>query len=88
MVLQTDSAALGAKERELIGLAVAAQIPCEYCIYYHTKAAMHFGATDAEIREAIAQAAQVRKWSTMLNGSMYDQSAFRKEVDDMFDATN
>lgn len=84
MVLQGEDAALAAKERELIGLGVAAQIPCEYCIYFHTKAAKHYGATDAEIREAIAQAAQVRKWSTMLNGSMYDQSAFRQEVDAMF----
>lgn len=84
MVLQGEDAALGAKERELIGLAVAAQVPCEYCIYFHTKAAKQNGATDAEIREAIAQAAQVRKWSTILNGSMYDQSAFREEVDAMF----
>lgn len=84
MALEGEDAALDAKARELIGLGVAAQIPCEYCIYYHTKAAKHYGATDAEIREAIAQAAQVRKWSTMLNGSMYDQSAFRSEVDAMF----
>jgi AhpD family alkylhydroperoxidase len=84
MILQGKDAALAAKERELIGLGVAAQIPCEYCIYFHTRAAKHFGASDAEIREAIAQAAQVRKWSTMLNGSMYDPQAFREEVDAMF----
>jgi AhpD family alkylhydroperoxidase len=84
MVLQGEDAALAAKERELIGLGVSAQIPCGYCVYFHTKAAKHHGATDAEIREAIAQAAQVRKWSTMLNGSMYDQSAFQEEVDAMF----
>jgi AhpD family alkylhydroperoxidase len=84
MILQGSDAALAAKERELIGLGVAAQIPCEYCVYFHTKAARHFGASDAEIREAIAQAAQVRKWSTMLNGSMYDAQAFRAEVDAMF----
>ena len=64
---------------------VAAQVPCEYCVYFHTKAAKKFGATDAEIREAIAQAAQVRKWSTILNGSNYDDDAFEKEVDAMFE---
>jgi len=31
---------LSGKQKELIGLAVAAQIPCAYCIYFHTKAAM------------------------------------------------
>jgi AhpD family alkylhydroperoxidase len=84
MVLQAEDAALSGKVRELIGLAVAAQIPCTYCIYYHTKAAKKFGATEAEVREAIAAAAQVRKWSTMLNGSAYDEEAFQKEVDATF----
>ena len=39
---------LDGETKELIGLAVAAQIPCEYCIYYHTKAAKAGGATDAD----------------------------------------
>ncbi len=84
MVLQGEDAALSAKTRELIGLAVAAQIPCTYCVYYHTTAAKKFGATDAEVREAIAASAQVRKWSTILNGSAYDEEEFRKEADAMF----
>jgi AhpD family alkylhydroperoxidase len=81
--LEGEDAALGAKTRELISLGVAAQIPCEYCIYIHTKAASSAGATEAEIREALAAAAQVRKWSTILNGSSYDMDAFRREVDGM-----
>ena len=28
--------ALDGKTKELIGLAVAAQIPCQYCVYAHT----------------------------------------------------
>ena len=28
--------ALDGKTKELIGLAVASQIPCEYCVYFHT----------------------------------------------------
>lgn len=84
MALQGENAALSPKVRELIGLAVAAQIPCVYCIYFHTKAAQKFGASDAEIKEALAAAAQVRKWSTILNGSMYDEAAWHKEVDAMF----
>ena len=30
-----ENTALPSKVRELIGLAVAAQIPCEYCVHYH-----------------------------------------------------
>jgi AhpD family alkylhydroperoxidase len=77
-------AALSPKVRELIALGVAAQIPCVYCIYFHTKAAKVFGASEAELREALAHAAAVRKWSTILNGSMYDQDDWKSEVDAMF----
>ena len=84
MILQGEDAAISAKTRELISLGVSAQIPCTYCIYFHTIAARAAGATDAEIKEAIAAAAQARKWSTILNGSLYDEEAFRKEVDAMF----
>ncbi len=41
---------LNGKTKELIGLAVAAQIPCQYCIYFHTAAAKANGATEEEIR--------------------------------------
>ena len=42
----------GRKTKQLIGLAVAAQIPCAYCVYAHTKFAKAAGATDAQIKEA------------------------------------
>ncbi|HYZ62859.1 MAG TPA: carboxymuconolactone decarboxylase family protein [Acetobacteraceae bacterium] len=73
--------ALSGKEKELIGLAVAAQIPCSYCIYFHTQAAKLNGATDAEIREAVAMAAISRHWSTVLNGMQVDAEGFRRETD-------
>ena len=73
--------ALSGKEKELIGLAVAAQIPCSYCIYFHTQAAKLNGATDAEIREAVAMAAISRHWSTVLNGMQVDPAGFRQETD-------
>jgi|ERR1043166_2345014 AhpD family alkylhydroperoxidase len=72
---------LNGKTKELIGLAVAAQIPCSYCIYFHTAAARANGATDEEIREAVAMASVVRHWSTVLNGMQTDQARFRQEVD-------
>lgn len=73
--------ALSGKEKELIGLAVAAQIPCSYCIYFHTAAAKLNGASDAEIREAVAMAAITRHWSTVLNGMQADPVGFRQETD-------
>jgi AhpD family alkylhydroperoxidase len=73
--------ALSGKEKELIGLAVAAQIPCTYCIYFHTAAAKANGATDAEIREAVAMAAISRHWSTVLNGMQVDLAGFQRETD-------
>lgn len=74
---------LDGKTKELIGLAVSSQIPCHYCIYFHTAAAKLNGATDEEIREAVAMAAIVRHWSTVLNGMQVDEATFRKETDDI-----
>ena len=73
--------ALDGKTKELIGLAVASQIPCEYCVYFHTSAARANGATDEEIRETVAMAAIVRHWSTVLNGMQVDLTTFKQEVD-------
>ena len=78
--LNPDSA-LNGKTKELIGLGVASQIPCHYCVYFHTAAAKANGATDAEIREAVAMAAIVRHWSTVLNGMQADFAGFKQEVD-------
>jgi AhpD family alkylhydroperoxidase len=73
--------ALSGKMKELIGLAVAAQVPCSYCIYFHTAAAKLNGASDEEIREAVAMAAITRHWSTVLNGMQIDPATFRAETD-------
>jgi len=83
--LNGPETAINAKNKELIGLAVAAQIPCHYCIYFHTAAASANGASDEEIQEAIAIAASTRHWSTVLNGSQLDFEAFKKEFNTMMD---
>ena len=72
---------LDGKTKELIGLAVSAQIPCHYCVYFHTAAAKANGATDEEVREAVAMAAVTRHWSTVLNGSAIDMETFKRETD-------
>jgi AhpD family alkylhydroperoxidase len=77
---------LDGKTKELIGLAVAAQIPCQYCIYFHTAAAKANGATADEIRETVAMAAIVRHWSTVLNGMQVDFAGFKQEIDTVLKA--
>jgi len=75
--------AVPGKYKELIGLAVASQIPCTYCIEAHTAFAKHAGATQEEIAEAVAMSALTRHWSTLLNGNQQDMTAFRGETDRM-----
>ena len=75
---------LPSKTRELIGLAVAAQIPCQYCVYYHIKAAKAAGANEEEIREAVHQASLTRHWSTILYGNQYDLKTYKSETDAAF----
>jgi AhpD family alkylhydroperoxidase len=72
--------ALPGKIKELIGLGVAAQIPCQYCIAAHTEFAKLNGASKAEIGEAVAMAGVTRHWSTFLNGVQTDDAAFRAEI--------
>ena len=79
-----ENTALPSKIRELIGLAVAAQIPCQYCVYYHIKAAKAAGASQEEIREAVHQASLTRHWSTILYGNQYSLDAYRSERDTAF----
>jgi AhpD family alkylhydroperoxidase len=76
--------AIPGKYQQLMGLAVAAQIPCRYCIYFHTEAARLDGASDAEIREAVAMAGLTRHWSTLMNGAQIDEATFKREAADVF----
>lgn len=78
---QDPAAAIPAKYSELISLGVASQIPCAYCVYAHTTMAKMLGATDQEIQEAIAGAAETRHWSTVLNGNDVSLEQFKKEWD-------
>jgi AhpD family alkylhydroperoxidase len=77
--------ALPCKVKELIGLAVASQIPCKGCVYGHTRIARVGGATDAEIGEAVAVAGLTRHWSTFFNGVQLDETKFRAEIKQLTD---
>ena len=80
--MQSPDNAIPPKYRELLQLAVASQIPCDYCIYYHVTVAKALGATDEEIQEAVAQSAQTRHWSTIVQGNQTDLEAWKSEVNE------
>jgi len=77
----SSSTVLTPKMKELIGLAVAAQIPCNYCTYFHTEAAKLNGATEEELKESILMAGATRHWGTFVAGLQYKEEDFKKEVD-------
>lgn len=74
---------ISSKNSELIQLAVASQIPCVYCVYFHRLSAKAFGATDQEIDEAVALGAETRHWSMVLQGSGISFEDFKTEFDQM-----
>ena len=76
----SDKTALSPKVKSLISIAVAAQIPCEYCVYSDTLAAKQAGATDEEIAEAVGMAALTRHWSTIFHGLQIDLAQFKKDM--------
>ena len=78
--------AIPGKYKEAIGLAVASQIPCKYCVYAHTQFMLLDGATAEEVKEAILVAALDRHWSAIFNGLDLDEKAFRADVDKWLDA--
>ncbi len=82
--VEDGEGALDAKTMQLIGLAVAAQIPCQYCTHYHRQAAIAFGATEQEVAEAVAIAGYVRNWSTVLYGTGADLDEYKKTIDGLF----
>jgi AhpD family alkylhydroperoxidase len=79
----SDKTALNAKTKALIGIAVAAQIPCMYCVYQDTLGAKQAGATQEEIQEAVAVSAMTRHWSTVFYGNQIDFEQFKKEMGGM-----
>jgi AhpD family alkylhydroperoxidase len=74
------NSAIPGKYKELIALGVAAQIPCTFCTYFHTQAAKLNGATEDEIKHAVATAALTRHWSTYINGIQMDEQALRADI--------
>lgn len=74
---------LSGQQKELIALAVAAQIPCEYCIYFHRQSASLQGASEEQMQEAVAMAGLARQWSAVFHSPLTDQSTFFTDAGEM-----
>lgn len=68
------------KYKELMGVAIHSETKCRYCTLFHTENAKLFGATDAEIQEAVHYAKMTLGWSAYLNGIQQDYDKFSEEV--------
>lgn len=79
--LEMGKTNINAKNKQLLSLAVAAQVPCDYCVQFHSSLAKAHGASEAEIKEAVALAGGVRHWSTFLNGADIDKKQFDADVE-------
>jgi AhpD family alkylhydroperoxidase len=77
------STSLTGRTKELIGLAVSAQVPCRYCVYAHTEFAKLNGATEADVAEAVAVGGLERHSSAYLFGSQIDENELRADVNRM-----
>ena len=82
-VFQLQDTALTAREKQLIGYAVAAAIHCPYCTYFHHSATKMLGTSDAAIEEANRMASDTAKYSTYLHGLQVPIDDFKKESDDI-----
>ena len=68
------------KNRELVGLAIAAAIGCEYCRHFHKGAAHLHGATDEELAETAFLASYTPRYSAIIQAQDYDVEQFKDEV--------
>ncbi|MFC7237270.1 carboxymuconolactone decarboxylase family protein [Saliphagus sp. GCM10025317] len=73
--------ALDPKTRELVGLAVAAAIGCEYCRHFHRGVAQLHGATEAELAELSFLASYTPRYSAMIQAQDYDLETFYGEAE-------
>ena len=70
--------AIPLKYAQLAALSASVAMKCEYCIPAHTSFAIAAGATEEEIKTAVAIAADVALNSSMLYGTQFDMDEFIK----------
>jgi len=67
------------KYREMIALAISANLKCPYCELFHTGAAQLHGVSDDELKEVYFLASFTTRWSAMIHAQHYDYNKFAEE---------
>jgi AhpD family alkylhydroperoxidase len=80
---QLGDTVLTAREKHLIGYAVASAIHCPYCTYFHRSATQMMGTTDVQLEEAARMAADTSMYSTYLHGQSTDLEEFKRATDEI-----
>ncbi len=80
---QLGDTELTAREKHLIGYAVAAATFCPYCTYFHQAATTMLGTTAKQLEEARRIASETAKWSTYIHGQQTDLQEFRHQTDEI-----
>ena len=70
--------AIPLKYAQLVALSASVAMKCDYCVPAHTSFAIAAGATEEEIKTAVAIAADVALNSSMLYGTQFDMEEFLK----------
>ncbi|SEK64743.1 carboxymuconolactone decarboxylase family protein [Haloferax larsenii] len=78
-----EETAIPPKYKELIGLAIAANIKCPYCQRFHKSAAKMHGATEEELNEVAFLASWTARYSAIIHGMDYDMDTFEDEFERM-----
>lgn len=69
-----------AKYRELMSLAIAANLKCLYYQLFHKSVAHIKGANEDEFAETVFLASFTTRWSAMIHAQHYDYETFAKEL--------
>ncbi len=72
--------AIDPETRELVGLAVAAAIGCEFCRHFHKGAAQLHGVSEEELSELFFLASYTPRYSALIQAQDYDVDVFKEEV--------
>lgn len=80
-----EETAIPAKYKELIGLAIAANVKCPYCQLFHREAAKMHGATEEELAELEFLASWTARYSSLIHAQNYDYETFQNEFGQIAD---
>ncbi len=79
----SDEGVFEPKMKELIGLAAAAGMDCDYCIPMHTAFCKFHNGTEEELNETAQLVRSVGQWSRLLYALNYDKELFQNELSEI-----